>query len=119
MNAETLINIIAHCTTAFSALGLLIHIFGDPENRVWDNKIKAWLAKGGLSVTTCGSILNVLSPTIPETHEVVLNIGISITFFWLNWWQWEMFKAMQLRNKKTTLKKTARKITKPKTKRSV
>lgn len=104
MTTQSFVNVVAHCTTAFSALGLLIHIFGDPDNEIWDDKIKAWLAKGGLSITTCGSVLNVLCPTEPGLHEVILNIGISITFFWLNWWQWEMFKEMQVKNKKPTRK---------------
>jgi hypothetical protein len=95
MTNLSLVNVIANCTTAFSALGLLIHIFGDPDNSVWDNKVKAWLAKLGLTVTTCGAISNVLTLSTPPITEVVLNCGISITFFWLNWWQWEMFKEMQ------------------------
>jgi hypothetical protein len=103
MTQETLINAVANCTTAFSALGLLIHIFGDPDNTVWDNKVKAWLAKAGLSITACGAISNLLTFSTPPITEVILNVGISITFFWLNWWQWEMFKethAKQERAKK-------------------
>jgi hypothetical protein len=100
MVRETVINVIANCTTAFSALGLLIHIFGDPDNTVWDNKVKAWLAKLGLTVTTCGAISNVLTLSTPPITEVILNCGISITFFWLNWWQWEMFKEMQANHAK-------------------
>ena len=100
MVRETVINVIANCTTAFSALGLLIHIFGDPDNEVWNNKVKAWLAKLGLTVTICGAISNVLTLSTPPITEVILNCGISITFFWLNWWQWEMFKEMQAHHRK-------------------
>lgn len=113
MNTLEFVNLIAHCTTAFSSLGLLIHIFGDPENEIWNNKIKAWLAKGGLSVVTCGSVLNVLCPITPGLYDVVLNIGMSITFFWLNWWQWEMFKKLQYKSKKPVRgrpRKTQKKI---------
>ena len=39
MSPYTIINAIAKCTTAISAIGLLIHIFGDPSNSIWDNKI--------------------------------------------------------------------------------
>lgn len=108
MTTECFVNVIAHCTTAFSALGLLIHIFGDPDNEIWDDKIKAWLAKGGLSITTCGAVMNVLCPNDPGLHEVILNVGISITFFWLNWWQWEMFKELQTKSKKLPRKPIAR-----------
>jgi predicted deacetylase len=99
MISETVINAVANSTLAFSALGLLIHIFGDPDNSVWDNKIKAYLAKTGLSVTICGAIANVFTLSTPPVSEVVLNCGISITFFWLSWWQWEMFKEMQKHQK--------------------
>jgi hypothetical protein len=105
------LNAIANCTTAFSALGLLIHIFGDPDNEVWDNRVKAWLAKGGLSITVCGAISNALTLNNPPVTEVILNVGISITFFWLSWWQWELFKEMQRKHKREEMeaKKTIRK----------
>jgi hypothetical protein len=99
MNAETVVNVVANCTTAFSALGILIHIFGDPDNPIWDNTVKAWLAKGGLSTAACGAISNVLTLSTPPITEVILNVGISITFFWLNWWQWEIFKTSYLKTK--------------------
>jgi protein-S-isoprenylcysteine O-methyltransferase Ste14 len=100
MTTETIINAIANSTLAFSALGLLIHIFGDPDNSVWNNRVKAYLAKVGLSVTICGAIANVMTLSSPPHSEVVLNCGLSITFFWLSWWQWEMFKEMQTKSKK-------------------
>jgi len=108
MPTLTLINALANCTTAFSAMGLLVHIFGDPDNQIWDNRIKAWLAKAGLSITTCGAVSNVLTLSTPPVTEVVLNIGISITFFWLSWWQWEAFKELQ-KHKEELKKKRTRK----------
>ena len=106
MTTETLINAVANSTLAFSALGLLVHIFGDPDNSVWDNNIKAYLAKIGLSVTICGAIANVMTLSTPPVSEVVLNCGISITFFWLSWWQWEMFKEMQQHHKEIKERKS-------------
>ena len=115
MTVPAVVNAVANSTTAFSALGLLIHIFGDPDNAVWDNNIKAWLAKSGLSVIVCGAIANVLTLSSPATSEIVLNCGMSLTFFWLNWWQWEMFKEMQLKTrKKAALKRKANSKPKPK-----
>jgi hypothetical protein len=121
MTVPAMINAVANCTTAFSSLGLLIHIFGDPENSVWDNKIKAWLAKSGLSIVVCGAVANVLTLSSPATSEIVLNVGISITFFWLNWWQWEMFKEMQMKTKKAVARKATSKTikTKPRTKKAI
>jgi hypothetical protein len=92
MNPYTIINAVANCTTAISAIGLLVHIFGDPTNSIWDNKIKAWLAKVGLTVTICGSVSNVLTLSTPVYTEMLLNVGMSLTFFWLSWWQFEQFK---------------------------
>ena len=92
MNPYTIINAIANCTTVISAIGLLVHIFGDPTNSIWDNKVKAWLAKTGLTVIICGATANVLTLSTPATTEVLLNCGMSLTFFWLSWWQFEQFK---------------------------
>jgi hypothetical protein len=114
MTNLTLVNVIANSTTAFSGLGLLIHIFGDPDNSIWNNRMKAALAKLGLSITTCGAVANCITLSAPPPTEVVLNVGIAVTFFWLNWWQFEMFKEMQkahteLKNRKTTVKRTTKK----------
>jgi len=95
MSIYSIINIISNCTIAFSSLALLIHIFGDPDNKIWDNKIKAYLAKFGLTVTTCGAITNVLTISTPNITEILLNVGMSLTFFWLSWWQWEQFQEIK------------------------
>lgn len=95
MNAYTIVNIISNLTIAFSAGALLIHILGDPDNSIWNNRIKAYLAKLGLSITTCGAIINVLTLSTPNKTEVLLNVGMSVTFFWLSWWQWEQFKLLK------------------------
>ena len=89
-----LINAISNITTSISSLALLLHVFGDPDNEIWDNKIKAWLAKIGLSVMVCGATSNALTLSNPPTTEIVLNVGIALTLFWLSWWQWELFQRM-------------------------
>lgn len=117
MNIETIINLISNCTIAFSAAALLIHIFGDPDNTIWDNKIKAYLAKFGLAVTSCGAILNVLSLSTPNRTEILLNVGMSLTFFWLSWWQWEQFHSLREAAKKSKRKYTRKKPSQSKSKR--
>ena len=112
MPSLTVINAVSNSTLAFSALGLLVHIFGDPDNLVWNNRVKAYLAKVGLSVTICGAIANVMTLSSPPVSEVILNCGLSITFFWLSWWQWEMFKEMQAKSKKP--RRAKRPLRKPK-----
>jgi hypothetical protein len=76
--------------------------------------MKAILAKLGLSITACGAVANCITLSAPPATEVVLNVGIAVTFFWLNWWQFEMFKDMQkahrdLKSKKTPSKPSRRK----------
>lgn len=111
MNFFTIINVITNCTTAISCIALLVHIFGDPNNPIWDNKIKAWLAKVGLSITICGAISNAITLTTPPPTQVLLDCGISLTLCWLSWWQWELFKSKiqsvtkPVRKKKPSIKK--------------
>ena len=104
MSWETATNLVSNCTIAFSSAALLIHIFGDPDNSIWNNNIKAYLAKFGLSITTCGAILNMLTLSTPNRTEIILNVGMSMTFFWLSWWQWEQFHAMKEAAKKSNKK---------------
>lgn len=119
MSYLTIINILSNITIAFSAGALLIHIFGDPENSIWDNYIKAILAKLGLAVTTCGAILNVLTLSTPNKTEVLLNVGMSVTFFWLSWWQWEQFKSIKEAAKHRVENKVIKSTPKIATKRSI
>ena len=100
MSAIVIVNAISNVTTSISSLALLLHVFGDPNNEIWDNKIKAWLAKIGLSVMICGATSNALTLSNPPPTEVVLNVGIALTLFWLSWWQWELFKQMHYKVKK-------------------
>jgi hypothetical protein len=118
MNWETILNLASNCTIAFSAAALLIHIFGDPENSIWDNKVKAYLAKFGLSVTSCGAILNMLNLSTPNRTEILLNVGMSLTFFWLSWWQWEQFHSLKEAAKKTKRTYVRKKQPRTKVKRS-
>jgi hypothetical protein len=100
MSAIVIVNAICNITTSISSLALLLHVFGDPHNEIWDNKIKAWLAKLGLSVMICGATSNALTLSNPPATEVLLNVGIALTLFWLSWWQWELFKQMHHKAKK-------------------
>ena len=117
---ETVINALANITTSISSLALLIHIFGDPDNTIWNNKIKAILAKLGLTIMICGATSNALTLSTPPVTELILNIGISLTLFWLSWWQWELFKQTHKETTKTIKEKSpTKKVTKPTTKKTV
>jgi protein-S-isoprenylcysteine O-methyltransferase Ste14 len=115
MTGIVLINAISNITTSISSLALLLHVFGDPDNEIWDNKIKAWLAKIGLSVMICGATSNALTLSNPPQTEVILNVGIALTLFWLSWWQWELFQRM---HKKASVKQLQKPTTKPTVKRT-
>lgn len=113
INIFTLINAISNCTIALSAMGLLIHIFGDPDNSIWNNKLQAWLAKFGLSVIICGAVSNVLTLNTPAKTEIILNCGMSITFFWLSLWQYEQFTEKVKQSKKRSSVKRKKKLPTP------
>ena len=118
INMFTIINAISNCTIAMSAIGLLIHIFGDPDNVIWNDKVQAWLAKFGLAIIICGAVSNVLTLNTPAKTEILLNCGMSITFFWLSLWQYEQFKEKVNASKKTASNKTTSKRRKKPTTRS-
>lgn len=90
MNIYTIINIVSNCIMGTSAALFLISVFGDKENPVWKSPIKAWLIKLGLSITSCGAALNVLTMSTPAPTEVLLNCGLSLIFCWLSIQQREM-----------------------------
>ena len=93
MTIDTLVNLVSNVFISFSAFTLLINIFGDPDNKVWNEPVKAWIAKLGLTMTTCGALWNIYTLSTPTRSEVLLNMGIACRFFLLSWWQWEQFKA--------------------------
>ena len=105
MSFYTFLNVFTNCTTAISSIALLIHVFGDPDNPIWDNKIKAWLAKIGLALTICGAISNAINLVTPPPTQALLDCGISFTFCWLSWWQWEQFRDKMEADKKKARKK--------------
>ncbi len=106
MNKITIINLISNLFISFSAFTMLINIFGDPHNKVWKNPIKAWIAKLGLTTTTCGSLWNVYSLSTPNISELLLNVGVSVSLFFISWWQWENFKeSKKLRYKNKQVNK--------------
>jgi hypothetical protein len=92
---------VANLFISFSAFTMLINVFGDPHNKVWHQPLKAWIAKLGLTMSTCGALWNVYTLSTPSRSEVLLNMGIAASFFLMSWWQWDHFKE----SKKDRLKK--------------
>lgn len=73
----------------------IISVFGREDHPMWENKYRAYLAKVGLGISGCGALLNVLNLSTPNITEIVLNIGLSLNFCWLAWWQYSETKANQ------------------------
>jgi hypothetical protein len=101
MSVDTSVNLVANLFISFSAFTMLINVFGDPHNKVWHQPLKAWIAKLGLTMSTCGALWNVYTLSTPSRSEVLLNMGIAASFFLMSWWQWDHFKE----SKKDRLKK--------------
>jgi hypothetical protein len=84
----------------------VISVFGRPDHPIWENKYRAYLAKVGLCISSCGAILNIVSLSTPPVTEIVLNIGLSLNFCWLSWWQYA--ESKKSKKSKTTTKKVVK-----------
>lgn len=110
MNLLTLINLISSSIIAVSTTLFVISVFGRPDHPIWENKYRAYLAKIGLCISSCGAILNIVSLSTPPITEIVLNIGLSLNFCWLSWWQY----AESKKSKRSTIQ-PIKKVTKTQT----
>lgn len=98
MSILTFINLISNAIIGTSIMLFIISVFGRADHPIWENKYRAYLAKVGLGISGCGALLNILSLSTPNITEIVLNIGLSLNFCWLSWWQYAESKR-----KKTTV----------------
>lgn len=92
MSTLTLINLISNVIIGTSIMLFIISVFGRADHPIWENKYRAYLAKVGLGISGCGALLNVLNLSTPNITEIVLNIGLSLNFCWLSWWQYSESK---------------------------
>ena len=53
---------------------------------------KTWHIRLGLSLTSAGSLFNVIIGSVPPWSEVVLNIGLAFLFGWTVWFYNRYFK---------------------------
>ena len=88
MSLLTFINLLSNCIIGTSIMLFVISVFGRRDHPIWENKYRAYLAKVGLGISGCGALLNVLNLSTPNVTEIVLNIGLSLNFCWLSWWQY-------------------------------
>lgn len=87
-NPLTVVNIVSNAIIGTSIMLFIISVFGRPDHPIWENKYRAYLAKIGLGISGCGALLNVLTLSTPSATEIVLNVGLSLNFCWLSWWQY-------------------------------
>jgi hypothetical protein len=99
METLTILNVIANCLIVATLLSVIFKIFGSPSNPIWDNSLLAWISKLGLSLTVVGCIMNILTLSTPPVTEVLLNMGLSLSFGWLVW-----FNHDEAKSKKDTKK---------------
>lgn len=106
MNILTAINLVSNFIIFSSVFMFIISVFGRSNHPIWEHKARAYLCKFGLCVSGCGALLNIFTLSTPVFTEIVLNIGLSLNFCWLSWWQYSMSRnhAKHI-NSKTTRKK--------------
>lgn len=80
MDKSALINLAINSVIASSSIIYILCLFGNPKNPIWNNPVKAILAKIGLTFIFCGCLLNVLTLTVVPPSQMVLNFGLAISF---------------------------------------
>ena len=103
MSLLTFINLLSNCIIGTSILLFIVSVFGRRDHPIWENEYRAYLAKVGLGISGCGALLNVLYLSTPPITEIVLNIGLSMNFCWLSWWQHAESKRSTKDKKKVVL----------------
>ena len=99
------LNVLSNLIIFSSIFMFVISVFGRADHPIWETKYRAYLAKAGLCISGCGALLNVLTLSAPTQTEIILNVGLSLNFCWLSWWQYgESKKRKQVLAQKTKLK---------------
>ena len=89
METITLVNLVANSIIVASLLSVIIKTFGNNNSPIWSNTFFAWISKLGLSLTIVGCVSNILTLTTPPVREVLMNMGLGLTFCWLAWFHIE------------------------------
>jgi hypothetical protein len=86
MSLLTLLNAIANAVLCISVFHVTLFVFGRPDSPIYRNNLAAVLCKVASTITFCGSAANLLSLPTPTWTELVLNIGISLNFLWISYY---------------------------------
>lgn len=79
-NLLTLANGAANALIAAGGVAFVVFVFGRPESAIYRSPWLARLLKGGLSLVAVGAMLNIVTFSTPPVSEIVLNIGLGVTF---------------------------------------
>jgi len=78
-----IINFIANLLIFISVTLFIIAIFGSQNKMIMSiNVFEKYLIKIGLTITSCGSLFNVLTLSTPNNTEILLNVGLALVFIW-------------------------------------
>jgi hypothetical protein len=92
-----IINFIANIMICISVTLFIIAVFGSQNKVIMSmNVFEKFLIKLGLSITSCGSLFNVLTLSTPNKTEILLNVGLALIFTWAVHFHFKYF----IKNKK-------------------
>ena len=86
------INEVSNLVMCVSVIMMYVYLYGDKTKVVhkW-SFVGHWTLKLGLIGIILGSVLNVLTLSDPPLTEVVLNVGLAMTFVWAYLFHRKMF----------------------------
>jgi hypothetical protein len=87
------INFVANTTNFLGMVSFLIFVYGRKESKVYNHPRSAPIIKVGLATTALGCLWSAITFSNPEPSEVLLNVGLSITFLWAAWFHYTEFVA--------------------------
>lgn len=79
-NLLTLANGAANALIAAGGVAFVVFVFGRPESAIYRSPWLARVLKAGLSLVAVGAMLNIITFSTPPVSEIVLNIGLGVTF---------------------------------------
>lgn len=90
-NLLTLVNGAANALIAVGGIAFVVFVFGRPESVIYRSPWLARLLKGGLSLVAVGAMLNIITFSTPPVSEIILNIGLGVTFTVAAGWHFVTF----------------------------
>ena len=79
-NLLTLANGVANALIAAGGIAFVVFVFGRSESSIYRTPWVARLLKAGLSLVSVGAMLNIVTFSTPPISEIVLNVGLGMTF---------------------------------------